>query len=409
MKRIFIFIFFISILLQQGNAQVNGQDGKLLAPTPPMGWMSWNFFADKINEKDLMEMADAMLSSGMAKAGYNYIFIDDGWQGGRDNKNNMIADPQKFPSGIKALSKYMHDRGLKLGIYSDAAQLTCAGYTASLGFEEQDAKTFASWDIDYLKYDYCHAQEDSNTAKIRYKAMADALRKTGRDIIFGICEWGERQPWKWAAQTGGQLWRTTHDVRDKWKKRPTESWGLGILDILDTNAGLNEYAGPGHWNDADMLIAGLYGKKGPSGDGGGTGCTDVEYQSQFSLWAMMNSPLYATNDLRSMNEATKHILLNEEIIALNQDPLGKQAERKINNDSINVFVKPLANGDVAVAVLNRSEKPQSITINFSTLGLTEKYAIRDLWLHQKSASGNKWKGVVAPHETKVFRLIKQSK
>ncbi len=158
-----------------------------------------------------------------------------------------------------------------------------------------------------------------------------------------------------------------------------------------------------------MLIAGLYGKKGPSGDGGGTGCTDVEYQSQFSLWAMMNSPLYATNDLRSMNEATKHILLNEEIIALNQDPLGKQAERKINNDSINVFVKPLANGDVAVAVLNRSEKPQSITINFSTLGLTEKYAIRDLWLHQKSASGNKWKGVVAPHETKVFRLIKQSK
>ncbi|MGB3236547.1 MAG: glycoside hydrolase family 27 protein, partial [Ferruginibacter sp.] len=186
-----------------------------LASTPPMGWMSWNFFADKINEKDLKEMAGAMVSSGMAKAGYNYIFIDDGWQGGRDNKNNMLADPVKFPSGIKALAKYMHDRGLKLGIYSDAAQLTCAGYTASLGFEEQDAKTFAGWDIDYLKYDYCHAPADSNTAKLRYKAMADALRKSGREIVFGVCEWGERQPWHWAVKAGGQLWRTTHDVRDK--------------------------------------------------------------------------------------------------------------------------------------------------------------------------------------------------
>jgi len=323
MKRFFIFIFSLVIISHQIKSQINGRDGKLLAPTPPMGWMSWNFFADKINEKDLMEMADAMLSSGMAKAGYNYIFIDDGWQGGRDNKNNMIADPQKFPSGIKALAKYMHDRGLKLGIYSDAAQLTCAGYTASLGFEEQDAKTFANWDIDYLKYDYCNAPEDVETAKARYKKMADALRKSGREIAMGICEWGPRKPWLWGAEVGGQLWRTTYDIRDKWKRKTTETWGDGILDILDINAGLHAYAGPGHWNDADMLIAGLYGKKGPSGDGGGTGCTDVEYQTQFSLWAMMNSPLYATNDLRRMNEATRKILLNEEIIELNQDALGK--------------------------------------------------------------------------------------
>lgn len=406
MKQIFIFIFSISILLQQGNAQVNGQDGNLLAPTPPMGWMSWNFFADKINEKDLMEMADAMLSSGMAKAGYNYIFIDDGWQGGRDNKNNMIADPQKFPSGIKALAKYMHDRGLKLGIYSDAAQLTCAGYTASLGFEEQDAKTFASWNIDYLKYDYCHAPEDVETAKARYKKMADALRKSGREIALGICEWGPRKPWLWGAEVGGQLWRTTYDIRDKWKRRTTETWGDGILDILDINAALHEYAGPGHWNDADMLIAGLYGKKGPSGDGGGTGCTDVEYQTQFSLWAMMNSPLYATNDLRSMNEATRKILLNEEIIALNQDPLGKQAERKIHNDSINVFVKPLANGDVALAILNRSDAAQTFSIQFSALGLPGKYELRDLWLHKTIGKAVKWKGKLQAHETIVFRLKK---
>ena len=409
MKRFFIFIFSLVIISHQIKSQINGRDGKLLAPTPPMGWMSWNFFADKINEKDLMEMADAMLSSGMAKAGYNYIFIDDGWQGGRDNKNNMIADPQKFPSGIKALAKYMHDRGLKLGIYSDAAQLTCACYTASLGFEEQDAKTFANWDIDYLKYDYCNAPEDVETAKARYKKMADALRKSGREIAMGICEWGPRKPWLWGAEVGGQLWRTTYDIRDKWKRKTTETWGDGILDILDINAGLHAYAGPGHWNDADMLIAGLYGKKGPSGDGGGTGCTDVEYQTQFSLLAMMNSPLYATNDLRRMNEATRKILLNEEIIELNQDALGKQAVRKIHNDSINVFVKPLANGDVALAILNRSDAAQTFSINFSALGLPDKYELRDLWLHKKTGSGTQWKGSIAPHETKVFRLLMQEK
>lgn len=394
----FSFLFLLSNLFAQD---------KLLAPTPPMGWMSWNFFADSINEKDLKEMADAMVSSGMAKAGYNYIFIDDGWQGGRDNKNNMIADPVKFPSGIKALSKYMHDRGLKLGIYSDAAQLTCAGYTASLGFEEQDAKTFASWDIDYLKYDYCNAPADSNTAQVRYKAMAEALKKSGREIVFGVCEWGERQPWHWAAQAGGQLWRTTHDVRDKWKKKPTQGWGLGIMDIMDTNAELHEYAGPGRWNDADMLIAGLYGKKGPSGDGGGIGCNDVEYQTQFSLWAMMNSPLYASNNLRIMNEPTKHILLNEEVIALNQDVLGKQAIRKIKNDTWNVFVKPLVNGNFAIAILNRSDSEQKCQINFAQLGLNDKYEIKDLWLHKFIGKGKKWKGKVQPHETKVFRLTKE--
>ncbi|HMT96524.1 MAG TPA: glycoside hydrolase family 27 protein [Ferruginibacter sp.] len=377
-----------------------------LAPTPPMGWMSWNFFADNINEKDLKEMADAMVSSGMAKAGYNYIFIDDGWQGGRDNKNNMIADPVKFPSGIKALAKYMHDRGLKLGIYSDAAQLTCAGYTASLGFEEQDAKTFAGWDIDYLKYDYCHAPIDVETAKTRYKKMADALRNSGRDIALGICEWGPRKPWLWAASVGGQLWRTTYDIRDKWKNLSSNENAEGILDILDINAELHQYSGIGKWNDADMLVAGLYGKKGPSGDLGGIGCTDLEYQSQFSLWAIMNSPLYATNDLRNMNEATKIILLNEEVIALNQDALGKQAIRKINDSIWNVFVKPLANGDVTVAILNRSDMLQKFEIIFSQLGLMDKYEIRDLWLHKNIGKGKKWNGNVLAHETKVFRLKK---
>jgi len=393
-----LFFFLFLLLFKTSFAQ--------LVPTPPMGWMTWNYFADKINEKDIREMADAMEASGMVKAGYRYIMIDDGWQGGRDNKNNIIPDPKKFPSGIRALADYVHAKGIKLGIYSDAAQLTCAGYTASLGFEEQDAKTFASWSIDYLKYDYCHAPPDSATAKSRYKKMADALRKSGREIVFSICEWGERKPWLWAANAGGQLWRTTGDVRDKWKRRTTEKWGEGIMDILDVNAELNAYAGPGRWNDPDMLVVGLYGKKGPSGDGGGAGCNDVEYRSQMSLWSMMAAPLVATNDVRNMNEATKNILLNEEVIAINQDALGKQAERKIKDGIWNVFVKPLANGDYAVAVLNRSDATQNASVDFSALELEGKYAVRDLWQHKDLGKAKSWKGTVQSHETKVFRLKK---
>ncbi|MBN8672834.1 MAG: glycoside hydrolase family 27 protein [Chitinophagales bacterium] len=406
-KTFFYFLLFVlSTFYVQG--QIKTSDRKILAPTPPMGWMSWNFFAEKINEKELKEIADAMVSVGMVNAGYNYIFIDDCWQGGRDNKNNIIADPVKFPSGIKALADYMHSKGMKLGIYSDAALLTCAGYTASLHFEKQDAKTFASWGIDYLKYDYCNAPENTDTAKARYKRMADALRKSGRDIMLGVCEWGPRKPWLWGTEAGGQLWRTTYDIRDKWKKKPEEKWGDGILDILDVNAELAEYAGPGKWNDADMLITGLYGKKGPSGDGGGTGCTDTEYQSQFSLWAIMNSPLYASNDLRNMNETTKNILLNKEVIAINQDALGMQAIRVIKNDTLNVFVKALANGDFAIAVLNRSDLPQNVIISFPVIGLTDKYEIRDLWLHKTIGKGKRWKGIVQSHETRMFRLKKAS-
>lgn len=375
-----------------------------LALTPPMGWMTWNYFADQINEKDIMEMADAMVSTGMLKAGYNYVLIDDGWQGGRDHKNNIIADPKKFPSGIKALADYVHSKGLKLGIYSDASLLTCAGYTASLHFEEQDAKTFASWGIDYLKYDYCGAPEDVETAKIRYKTMADALRNSGRAIVFGICEWGGRKPWLWAAESGGQLWRTTNDVRDKWKRRSVKEGGEGILDIVDLNAPLAEFAGPGHWNDMDMLVVGLNGKKGPSGDLGGTGCTQAEYQSQMSLWCMLASPLAATNDIRNMSEEVKRILLNPEVILLNQDTLGKQAVQKLNNETWTVFLKPLANGDYALAILNRSNQAQQITYDF---GLTGNYQIRDLWQHKVIGTGKNWKGNVNPHETRLFRLIKK--
>ncbi len=399
------FIPVIFFLLGFGvNAQTKQR--QTLSPTPPMGWMTWNLYGEKIDESLIKRIADAMVSSGMAEAGYRYIIIDDGWQGGRDNKNNIIADPKKFPSGIKALADYIHDKGLKLGIYSDAAPLTCAGYTASLHFEEQDARTFASWGIDYLKYDYCNAPDDSVTAKQRYKKMAEALTMSGRDIIFGVCEWGGRKPWHWAADAGGNLWRTTGDIRDKWKARPGEG-GEGIMDIVKVNGSLGQYAGPGRWNDPDMLVIGLYGAKGPSADLGGTGCTDTEYQSQMSLWSMMSAPLIATNDLTSMNDVSRRILLNKEVIAINQDAAGKQAARIDSNEIWEVFLKPLQNGDMAIAILNKSGNEQDFNLSLIALKIEGLYEIRDVWEHAVVGKKNKWRGKVQPHETKLFRLIKK--
>lgn len=369
-----------------------------LAKTPPMGWMTWNYFGENINEKELRDIADAMEASGMVKAGYVYLMIDDGWQGGRDNRNRMIPDPVKFPSGIKALADYVHAKGMKLGIYSDAALLTCAGYTASLHFEEIDAKTFASWGIDYLKYDYCSAPEDSLTPKNRYKTMAEALRKSGRDILFAICEWGVRQPWLWASQVGGHLWRTTFDVRDNWQH---------LQKIVDLNAPLYKYAGPGRWNDPDMLIVGLRGKSGPAKDFGGNGCSDTEYQTNMSLWAIMASPLIATNDVRKMDETTRNILVNKDVIAINQDSLGIQAYPVDFGDSVQVFVKALSNGDIALAIFNKAKSARSAEIYFTNLGLQGNYNILDCWKHEQVCCSGQWKGQLAGHETKLFRLSKK--
>ena len=401
-----IFSFVLThTLLSQNQSQ--------LAPTPPMGFMTWNYFGLDIHENDIKTLADAMVETGLRDLGYNYIFIDDGWQVGRDNKNNIIADPAKFPSGMKSLVDYVHTKGMKIGIYSDAAPLTCGGYTASLNFEEQDAKTFAAWGFDYLKYDYCGAPADWQTAISRYERMAKALQNSGRDIAFGICEWGDRSPWLWARKAGGHLWRTTADVRDKWKSHapagsaPHElhGYGAGILDILEINAGLDKYAGPNGWNDPDMLVVGLYGKKGaPSTDLGGTGCTDTEYQSQMSLWCLMAAPLMITCDVRNMNEATKRILTNKDIIAIDQDPLGIQAERKLKTDLLQIFVKPLSNGDVALGILNTSDQEQTTEVNPETLGIFNKRKAKDLWSGQTMKTGKRIKVKMAAHETKVFRL-----
>lgn len=377
-----------------------------LTPTPPMGWMTWNLFQGNINEQLIRETADAMVEGGFRDAGYEYIFIDDLWQGGRDRQNNMIPDPEKFPNGIKALADYVHSKGLKLGIYSDAAQLTCGGWTASLGFEEQDARTFASWGIDYLKYDYCNAPEDSATARQRYRTMADALQKSGRNIALGVCEWGQRHAEEWCEEVGGQLWRTSYDVRDMWKDIVHQG-GMGILDIVNVTAPLSKYVRPGQWPDMDMLVVGLNGKGGPSSDLGGVGCTQTEYQTQMSMWCMMASPLAMTNDLRKVSDDDRRILLNPEIIAINQDPLGKGAERKVMNENYQIFVRPLANGTHAVALLNTCDKPLTLTADLTELGMPGKYTIRDVWQHKDIAhKTSKWKGRVMPHETRVFIVKK---
>jgi alpha-galactosidase len=376
---------------------------EILAPTPPMGWMTWNYYGVNINEKNIRDIADAMVETGMVKAGYKFIMIDDGWQGGRDNRNRMIPDVAKFPGGIKVLADYVHQKGIKLGIYSDAAQLTCAGYTASLGFENEDAKTFASWEIDYLKYDYCNAPEDSVTAKTRYKKMSDALNKCGRNIVFSICEWGDREPWHWAGAAGGQLWRTTADIRDRWIGDAKRKY-FGIMDAFDTNSTLSAYASPGKWNDPDMLVVGLYGKKGPASNANNKGCTDVEYQSQMSLWSMMSSPLITSCNLADMNAATKRILLNPDVIAIDQDALGQQAIMKSKDATWNILVKNLANGDIAIAILNRSETTQNFTTTLNQLGLPKQYRVKDVWNNTVLAKAKTLKGTALSHETKLFRL-----
>ena len=406
MRRVFFFIAVVAMMATSAFAQqptATTERGKL-APTPPMGWMTWNMFKGDISEQLIKETADAMVESGLRDAGYKYVFIDDLWQGGRDNRNNIIPDPKKFPNGIKALADYVHSKGLKLGIYSDAAQLTCGGCTASYGFEEQDARTFASWGVDYLKYDYCNAPEDSATARLRYKTMADALSKSGRDIVLGICEWGQRNGEEWCEHVGGQLWRTSSDVRDMWKDIVNQG-GVGILDIINVTAPLSKQVRHGQWPDMDMLVVGLNGKGGPSSDLGGVGCTYTEYQTQMSMWCMMSSVLALSNDLRHLTPEDKRILLNKEIIAIDQDPLGKAAERVVNEAGHQVFVRPLANGSHAVAILNSGDKAQRLSVSFKQLGLTGKYTVRDVWQHRDIARGaTKWGGKGQAHETKVFVL-----
>ena len=394
-----LLLFFAVALLTSLHTTAANRDS--LALTPPMGFMTWNKYKEDINEQLIRQIADKMAADGYAEAGYKYIFIDDAWQGGRDKRNNILPDPEKFPSGMKALADYVHSKGLRLGIYSDAALLTCAGYTASYGFEQQDAKTFAEWGIDYLKYDYCHAPSDSAVAHERYKKMADALQNSGRKIVLGVCEWGQLNPEKWARQAGGSLWRVSFDVRDMWKDI-VKLGGMGIIDIINVTEPLYKYAGPGHWLDMDMLVVGLDGKGGPSSDLGGIGCTYTEYQTQMSMWCMFASPLAMSHDILNENAATRRILLNKEIIAINQDALGKAARLVQRIGECRVYQRQLTNNRQAIAIMNPSDKVQRISLPLSFLGKSAKYDFRDVWEHKNTSVKKAWEGKLEAHETKVF-------
>jgi alpha-galactosidase len=348
-----------------------------IAATPPMGWNSWNAFGKQVNEQVICQTADTLVSSGLREAGYTYVVIDDHWHGGRDDHGVLFPDPIKFPSGVAALAEYVHARGLKFGIYSDAGEKTCGGEPGSLGFEEIDARTFASWGVDYLKYDFCFTQDDRATAERLYRKMGTALRQTGRAIFFSICEWGHHRPWLWGREAGGHMWRTTGDIWDGWRDGPHVTQN-GIDSVgFEQQRGLEAYAGPGGWNDPDMLVVGLRGR----GAIGGPGCTDVEYRTHFSLWCLLAAPLMIGCDLRSLDAASFEILSNPEMIVLDQDPLGKQGSRVCRLGRGEVWVKTLANGDLGVGAFNRDDVTKVVNIPWSDLEIEGKWHARDLWQH----------------------------
>jgi alpha-galactosidase len=384
-------IALLAICSSESRAWDNGA-----ALTPPMGWNSWNKFGCKVSEDMIKSMADAMVSSGMKDAGYQYVVIDDCWQVGRDENGFILADAKNFPSGIKALADYVHSKGLKFGIYSDAGKQTCAGRPGSQGHEFQDAIQYARWGVDYLKYDWCHT--DTRNAQEAYTTMRDALAATGRPIVFSMCEWGTSKPWQWA-QSVGNLWRTTGDINDHWegkKKWPDGGCcSLGMLDIVDMQVGLEGAAGPGHWNDPDMLEV------------GNGGMTTLEYRSHFSLWAMLAAPLIAGNDLRSMSPEIKAILTNKEVIAINQDPLGSQGRRVRKDGDKEIWVKQLKDGSRAVILFNRSAAETEISMNWTDLGYPEHLSasVRDLWAGKDLGKvTGKYSAKVASHETVVLRV-----
>jgi len=345
-----------------------------LAATPPMGWNSWNHFAEHVTDADVRSAADMIVSTGMRDAGYIYVNLDDTWQGTRDAQG--ILHPNDCFPDMKALADYVHSKGLKFGIYSGPGAKTCGGYAGSLGHEEQDAKMYASWGVDFLKYDLCSFQQNMNEAKAAhpdnphaardlmiaaYKKMGDALQATGRPILYSLCQYGVDQPWKWGPGVGAQMWRTTDDIDD--------SYGRMVM-IGFSQAGLSKYAGPGRWNDPDMLEV-----------GNGKMTTD-EYKTHMSLWVILAAPLLAGNDLSKMTDTDKSILMNKEAVAIDQDPLGKQGDRLYQSGDFDVWTKPLSNGRVAVGLFNRSWDNHEVSVDLSEIGFKNGANLRDVWKQQ---------------------------
>jgi alpha-galactosidase len=380
-----------------------GQKFQGLALTPPMGWNSWNTFACDINENKIHEVADIIVSSGMKNAGYTYVIIDDCWQGGRDSMGFIYPDPAKFPSGMKALADYVHSKGLKFGIYSDAGDSTCAHYLGSRGHEYQDALTYAKWGVDFLKYDWC--KTDSLNAFWAYSTMRDAMYSAKRPVLFDLCEWGNNSPWLWGKDIG-HAWRIAGDIApcfDCEINHGTYS-DFGVMRIVYIREGIRAYSGPDHWNDFDMMEV-------------GNGMTTSEDRAHFSMWCMLASPLIAGNDIRYMSDETKKILTNREVIAINQDSLGIQGFRYTVKDSIEIWAKPLMHGSWAICFLNRSMKPQKVEFDWSKNIIIDdfakrelntaktKYKIRNLWTKKNiGTTGKQIVGEIPSHDVLMLRL-----
>ena len=359
------------------------QTSSSLAATPPMGWNSWNKFGCNVSDKLIREMADAMVSSGMQAAGYQYVNIGDCWQVSRDAQGTIVADPQRFSSGMKGLADYIHTKGLKLGLYTDAGTGTCEKRPGSLNHEVQDAKTYASWGIDYVKIDWCNSE--GLDPEVQYAKLRDALAQSGRPIVFSICNWGVKAPWRWGPKTGN-LWRTTGDISDSYDSMSLIGFGQNGLEI---------FAGPGHWNDPDMLEV-----------GNGHMNRD-EYRTHMALWALLAAPLLAGNDLRNMSAETKELLTNSDVIAVDQDSKGVQGHRVWQEGPLEIWAKPLADGSQAVGLFNRSESAIQMTLDFKGIGAPAAAKLRNLLDHKDLATAqNSYATEVPKHGVVLLKVSK---
>ena len=400
MKKTILILLFIT------SAYCHAQKFENLAQTPPLGWNSWNTFGTDINEQLVKDIADKFIELGLKDAGYQYIVLDDGWMAKeRDGNGNLVADPEKFPSGMKHLADYIHSKGLKFGLYNCAGSQTCAGYPGSRGHEYQDAQTYASWGVDFLKYDWCNSEKLN--AEGAYITMRDALKAAGRPVVFSICEWGDNEPWKWAKDVG-HLWRVTGDIINCWDCEVGHgSWSSnGVWKIINMRENIRKAAGPGHWNDFDMMEV-------------GNGMTDAEDRSHFAMWCMLASPLIMGNDLRTASQETLKTLANKEVIAVNQDKLGIQGFRFSNENNMEIWLKPLDNNQWAMTFVNMSDHPVDFTFDWRKHDITDDvngryvdlkkntFKIRDLFNHKNLGdTTTNLKAKIGSHDVLMVTLSK---
>jgi alpha-galactosidase len=382
-------------------------------PVPFMGWLSWNSVQGNISQKIIEQAVELFQNKGLYECGWNHIMMDDLWQGTRKTDGTPQPNASRFPNGLKTVADYVHQNGMKFGLYTDAADRTCAGAFGSYGYEEIDAKTYAEWGVDVVKCDYCYAPDDVETAKKRYKALADAFAAAGNNTMLYICEWGVREPWKWGAEVGGRCWRISQDVRDCWTGSGS---GVGVVQSIEAMKNLSAYQGVNRFNDSDMLCTGLHATGKSSNDlcgGTGAGMTDDEYATQFALWCMWSSPMALSFDpsKNTLTDADFKLLRNKELIALNQDRMGQQGDLISEADNLVVFAKDCENGDVALSVTNMSSSEKQATFDFTAipaLDPTKTYTVRDV---MENAEAGEATGTfttdVRKHATRVFRLAEK--